>query len=203
MFISPAKKLSHHGRFSGGVIALIRKSLVSYMKRIDTETDSAIVFRIAEQLFGKAKPIVMVFTYLPPTQSPYYDNIQNDYGVELLENVLDICDNVEDFLLLLCGDFNSRTGTRNDTWNTEDLDDMCCDKNSNTEPFPRRSNYIPTNTFVSQLLDLCDMYQCIILNGLIECGFDEGYTYISKTGSSVIDYFIMSCELFHSVCVVS
>ena len=78
------KKLSHHGRFSGGVIALIRKSLVSYMKRIDTETDSAIVFRIAEQLFGKAKPIVMVFTYLPPTQSSYYDHIQNGYGVELL-----------------------------------------------------------------------------------------------------------------------
>ena len=39
----------------------------------------------------------------------------------------------------------------------------------------------------------------MISNGLTECGFDDGYTYVSKTGSSVIDYFIMSCELFDRV----
>ena len=99
----------------------------------------------------------------------------------------------------MCGDFNARTGTQNGTWNTEDLDDMCCDKNSDTKPFPRRSNDIQMNTFGNQLIDLFDMYECMILNGLMECGFDEGFTYISKTGCSVIDYFIMSCELFYSV----
>ena len=71
MFTSPAKKLSHQGRFSGGVIALIHKSLASYIKRLDTEIDNAIVFRIDKELFGTAKPVVMVFAYLPPTQSPY------------------------------------------------------------------------------------------------------------------------------------
>ena len=73
---------------------------MSYMKRIDTEIDNATVFRITEELFGTAKPTVVDFTYLPPTQSPYYGHIQNGYCVELLENVsLDICDNLEDFLL--------------------------------------------------------------------------------------------------------
>ena len=60
------KKLSHQGRFSGGVIALIHKSLASYIKRLDTETDNAIVFRIDKELFGTAKPVVMVFAYLTP-----------------------------------------------------------------------------------------------------------------------------------------
>ena len=63
VYISPAKKkLSHHGRSTGVVIALIHMSLMPYIKRIATETDNAVVFRIAEQLLGKAKPIVMVFT---------------------------------------------------------------------------------------------------------------------------------------------
>ena len=59
------------------------------------------------------------------------------------------------------------------------------------------------NTFGNQLIDLCDMYECMILNGLTECGFDDSCTYISKTGSSVTDYFIMSCDLLYSVCVDS
>jgi len=42
MFTSPAKKFSHQGRFSGGVIALIHKSLASYIKRLDTEIGNAI-----------------------------------------------------------------------------------------------------------------------------------------------------------------
>ena len=49
-----------------------------------------------------------------PTQSPYHT--QNGYGVEIIEKcVLDICYNTEEFLLLMCGDFNARTGIRNGT----------------------------------------------------------------------------------------
>ena len=34
------------------------------------------------------------------------------------------------------------------------------------------------------------------MNGLCDRGFDDGFTYISSTGSSVIDYVIMSNDLF-------
>ena len=146
----------------------------------------------------------MVFAYLPPTQSPYYDHTQNGYGVEIIEKcVLDICDNTEEFLLLMCGDFNARTGIRNGTRDAEDLDDVFCNRDCDKEPFLRRSNDTHVNTSGNQLIDLCDMYVCMILNGLTECGFDDSYTYMSQTGSSDIDYFIMSCDLFYSVCVDS
>ena len=59
------------------------------------------------------------------------------------------------------------------------------------------------NTFGNQPIDLCDMYECMIFNGLTECGFDDSCTYIPKTVSSAIDYFIMSRDLFYSVCVDS
>ena len=88
MFTSPVKKLTQQGRFSGGVIALIHKSLASYIKRLDTEIDNAIVFRIDKELFGIVKPVVMVFAYLTPTQSPYHHHTQNGYSVEIIENVL-------------------------------------------------------------------------------------------------------------------
>ena len=71
-----------------------------------------------------------------------------------------------------CRDFNARIGIRNGTWNSEVLNDMCCDKDSDTEPFPRRSNDIQVITFGRQLIDVCDMYECMILNELIDCGFD-------------------------------
>ncbi len=81
----------------------------------------------------------------------------------------------------MCGDFNARTGIRNGTRDAEDLDDVFCNRDCDKEPFPRRSNDTHVNTFGNQLIDLCDMYECMILNGLTECGFDGSYTYISKT----------------------
>ena len=103
----------------------LSKSLASYIKSLDTEIDNAIVFKIDQELFGTAKPVVMVFAHLPPTQSPYHDHTENGYGVEIIEKiVLDICDNTEEVLLLMCGDFNARTGTGNGTRDAENLDDV-------------------------------------------------------------------------------
>ena len=39
------------------------------------------------------------------------------------------------------------------------------------------------------------MLDCTILNGLTRFGFDESLTFVSSSGSSMIDYFIASCDL--------
>ena len=41
----------------------------------------------------------MVFAYLPPTQSPYYDYAQNGYGVEIIEMCVLDMERRENFLL--------------------------------------------------------------------------------------------------------
>ena len=41
------------------------------------------------------------------------------------------------------------------------------------------------------------------MNGLYDRGFDGGFKYISSTGSSVIDYTIMSNDLFSVELVLS
>ena len=47
------------------------------------------------------------------------------------------------------------------------------------------------------------MSECLILNGLSEYGFDDSCTFVSKSGSSVVDYFLVSCDMFSSVCSTS
>ena len=47
------------------------------------------------------------------------------------------------------------------------------------------------------------MYECLILNGLSERGFDDSCTFVSNSGSSVVDYFLLSCDMLYSVCITS
>ena len=54
--------------------------------------------------------------------------------------------------------------------------------------FPRKSQDNHTNAFGQQLIELCSMCECLILNGLSEYGFDDSYTFVSKSGTSVLDY---------------
>ena len=44
------------------------------------------------------------------------------------------------------------------------------------------------------------MLGCIIVNGLCTGDVDGGFTYVSPRGSSVIDYFIISEDLFSAPC---
>ena len=47
------------------------------------------------------------------------------------------------------------------------------------------------------------MFECVILNGLTELCFDDGCTFVSKSGASTVDYFIMSYELLASTKLAS
>ena len=71
------------------------------------------------------------------------------------------------------------------------------------EIFTRRSQDKDTNAFGEQLLELCNMYECVILNGLTDYSFDDSCTFISRSGTSLIDYFIASCDMFMSLDVDS
>ena len=43
------------------------------------------------------------------------------------------------------------------------------------------------------------MYDCVILDGLCEGEHDNSFTYIASCGASVLNYYIMSCDLYHSI----
>ena len=197
-YISPAYKLSFKGRRSGGVICLVKKYLSNYIDAVNNELDNTLVFRINSQLLNTDSDVTLVCTYVPPTGSPFYSNRESDDGVEVLDRYLSTvtCD-ATDFPLILCGDFNARTGNLNvnSQW---DIHDMLSDQ------FEQRPSQDPNfNPFGNSLLSLCSTHDLTILNGSVKGDYTGKFTYVSPHGNSVIDYIIVSqnlrsfCESLH------
>jgi hypothetical protein len=98
------------------------------------------------------------------------------------------------FLTLISGDLNSRTGSQNYCYINEDPNVI-----DETETvFLRLSEDKFTNDFGLMLLDFCDNFDMVILNGLKQMLFDGSYTYVCKRGASTVDYFLISIELLQS-----
>ena len=199
VLILKAKKLSHHGRFSGGIIVLIRKKFASHVKQIDVKNENVIVVKIHKDLLSVNKDIMLVCTYIHPYDSPFWKYHQNGYGMEVLEQcLLDLQDGYDDFYLMLTGDFNARTANNNYSISDDDFDFNLA-KASGMIDLCRRSQDEHTNMFGDNLLEICHMFDCIILNGLCQQIFDDGFTFISPSGASVVDYFLLSYELLSAI----
>ena len=196
IYTAIAKKLSHQGRYSGGVVVMVRKQYSPYVKQISTDLENMIVLKIDKELLQTQKDVMLMCSYIPPYDSAYWKNCWYGIGIDLLEQcILDLHDSFDDFHILLCGDLNARTASENYTGIAEDFQDIMLQANS---IFPRKSQDLIVNTFGQQLLDFCNMYDCVILNGLCEGEHDNSFTYIASCGASVLDYYIMSCDLYHS-----
>ena len=204
MFFSKATKLSHRGRHSGGVLVLVKKCLDLFVERIDVDVENTVVMKLSKRLFRSDKDIMFISTYIPPYDSSFWLSATNGYGMELLDKcIMDLHDRFDDFQVLLCGDMNARTADKNysgHSLETEGIEDVI--NVNNSSPYPRKSQDKGENSFGTQLLEFCDIFDCLIVNGLTSHGLDNSHTYICKLGASVVDYFVMSCELFDSLCDV-
>ena len=80
-------------------------------------------------------------------------------GIEILEQcVLEL---PEDVYIMMCGDFNARTGSQNSVLDTEKWS-----RYSTDECFLKRSSQDSVeNTSGHNLIDLCNVLDCSILNG--------------------------------------
>ena len=182
---------------------MVRKSYAAFIERIEIQIDNTLVLKIHKDLFSTNKHVMFICCYVPPNDSPYWKCYKESFGVELLEQcIIDLYALHGDFSILLCGDFNARTASMNYCLNG-DFADFEKTHFSNDNPFPRESQDRNVNTFGEQLLELCNVFDCVILNGLSERGFDDSCTFISSAGTSTVDYFIVSCELLLNVHVSS
>ena len=189
IYTAIAKKLSHQGRYSGVVVVMVRKQYSPYVKQISTDLENMIVLKIDKELLQTPKDVMLVCSYIPPYDSAYWKNCRYGTGIDLLEQcILDLHDSFDDFHILLCGNLNARTASENYTGIAEDFQDIMLQANS---IFPRKSQDLIVNTFGQQLLDFCNVYDCVILNGLCEGEHDNSFTYIASCGASVLDYYVM------------
>lgn len=202
-YASKAKKLSHHGRYSGGATILVRKHLSKFVDRVAINVDNFVALKLDKKLMGTEKDVVLISLYIPPYDSNYWKMAQDGHGIELLEKcVLDLHDSLGDFLLLICGDFNARTADRNINFSLSDdiepanVDNLC-------DLVKRKSQDTVVNHFGEQLLEFCNIFDCLLLNGLSRFNFDDSFTYVSENGSSVVDYYVCSFEMFTKLAMAS
>ena len=169
------------------------------MKRVDINLGNAVFILIDRTVFGLDKDVLSANVYIPPEGSPYY-NITgvNSDGVSNLEDC--IFDNVlldNDVYVMLNGDFNSRTANVSQSIACEH--DELFNIKENDENIQRHSQDATINSFGKSLLFMCTALNLCILNGTCEGDRLGAYTFISDAGSSVVDYFVLSCDLYTSI----
>ena len=151
--VAKAKKLSYHGRYSGGVMVLVRKHFVPFVERTYLDMDNIVVLRIKKIMLGTDKEVMFISAYLPPYNFSYWKLTPHGYGMEIIEKcVMDLHDKTDDFYLLLCGDLNARTASENYNQVQDDYEDVLSEV---VNSFPRKSQDNHTNVFGQQLIELC------------------------------------------------
>ena len=189
-FVSPARKLSLYGRYSGGTMCFISRTISSYFQVIQSSFDNILVFRIDRKLFRTTCDVFLLVVYIPPMGSPFYENLDTANGIDILENCLsDIEEKYRDFYLMICGDFNARTGSLN-TVPDSFLPNLRCEVYRSE----RNSADKVVNTFGRSFLSLCLIHDLRIVNGTTNKHSDR-FTFVSENGASVIDYFVASDDL--------
>ena len=152
-FVSPARKLSLYGRYSGGTMCFISRTISSYFQVIQSSFDNILVFRIDRKLFKTTCDVFLLVVYIPPMGSPFYENLDTVNGIDILENCLsDIEEKYRDFYLMICGDFNARTGSLNTV-----PDSFLPNLRSEVYRSERNSADKVVNTFGRSFLSLCLM----------------------------------------------
>ena len=169
------------------------------MKRVDINLGNAVFLLIDRTILGLDKDVLSANVYIPPEGSPYY-NITgvNGDGISNLEDC--IFDNVlldNDVYVLLNGDLNSRTANVSQSISCEH--DEIFNVQEKDQNIQRFSQDTTINPFGKSLLFMCTALNLCILNGTCEGDRLGAYTFISDAGSSVVDYFVLSCDLYASI----
>ena len=194
VFHSPAVKLSHRGRRSGGVVILVKKNFHYSVLQVPCNYDSMLALRIMNYALYD---IVLLCVYIPPVDSPYYKDKDVKCNILLLEDeILKVQEIYPDSTIMICGDLNARTGN----WNlhTDDVDNAdslgmgncACPQSVSS----RRSQDCIVNQFGEILKNLCKIHHLFLLNGSIDGDGDGKFTYLSQHGNSVIDYCLLDDE---------
>ena len=129
--------------------------------------------------------------YIPPQNSPrekrlkinHYETLQND--INKFASLGEI---------ILCGDFNARSGHLQDS-----INDFHLYNNSSSPVDHRNSQDSHINVYGRSLAELCCGNSLITLNGRSKGDFVGKFTCHTYNGSSVVDYTIVSQNLFSSL----
>ena len=199
-------------RDSGGLEVYIKNQIAGGVKEVIWDNEDGMCLQLNKDFFGWNRDLTLFFVYFTPINSSRNDVNEGENCFSRLLNKLASVD--ENSMKIVCGDFNSRVGTRDECIVINDnveqtafFPDVDCneewlftendflDNNLNI----KRSNSDKTvNEYGLKLLDLCQTCDLAIMNG--RAGSDKingSTTFNGSQGESTIDFVLADNKIVH------
>ena len=207
LFRSDRVKKKKEIRGSGGVVILFKKHLEKGLSKIISKSTDILWMKFDKTFFNLDKDLYLGNCYIPQCNSEY-TKLCDHYGILTEELVL----NSTLGHVMLCGDFNSRTGNKSEKYVSNFIDCQHLNSDGTGIEVNSRDNAIVSNIFLDRisqdnvtneygriLLEMSSIADLCILNGRTVGDLHGKYTFHGHQGSSAIDYFLIDKELFGKV----
>lgn len=198
----PGHRRSNIGHWHGGINVFVKQNLAKHAKRVFSDSMIAVYILFPGSVFNIDRDLLIISAYIPPENSTFYEDIHID--IHLLEcEIVSILEKIDEPYILLLGDLNARTGVMEDYNFNDSIKHLPIEDWYQVDNFnePRKSCDIneKVNNFGRELLFLCKTLSIHILNGRFADDADGHFTCLTQRGASVIDYGILSSQLFYKV----
>ena len=185
------------GRKSGGFFILFKKYLSKKFK-ILKKSNNYVWIEIDKNCIKILQTnFIVVATYISDITSTYYDE---KIFEELYADILKYTD--EKTPILFTGDFNGRTGERDDSYRENELINQEIISTPNTfVNLPKRKNCDSIiNSHGEKIIQLCLTFDLKILNGRMSGDAIGNFTHLNTNkGESTIDYSICNKLIYESI----
>ncbi len=199
-------KVTNAWRNSGGIAAYVKNDLLKegFISQICHNYQDCIVLYIKSSMYSSLKDIILYIAYVSPEGSPIYGRMNENNGITIIDsNISSLRVLYADACIYLAGDLNARTKKLLDYIPDDNVDNIFnIEVDYNTDPFDRPRNNKDSeryNNFGKTLVELCCTQGMHILNGRSYDDFLGNCTCLTNNGASVVDYHVVSTELFSHI----
>ena len=187
---------------NGGVCTLVRNNISKGITLQQCSIPDVIICKASKSFFKLPEDIFLINSYIRPANSS--SKTIEFSGLDQLKDLTELINNLSNKgKIILCGDFNSRIGTDNDfILDISDAgdtyipvpEDILLHKSS-----PRNTEDQKENGYKRPFLDMVINNGLTLVNGRTTGDMLGKYTCIRPSGSSVVDYFICSADLYYNI----
>ena len=182
----------------GGLYVMIKESYSRHISVCEVVADTFVWIKFHGELFNFNEDLYMCGAYLPPANSKYHTLYDCEIFRLLEENITSYSRKGK---ICLVGDLNCRTANIPDFIENDSVHNSLQNQLSNIfeysvdENMTERNNPdIELNDYGSKLIKLCKSTG--LLNGRHSGGYSKDFTYCGPKSLSVLDYFLISYDLF-------